>query len=284
MGSYLSTGQNHSGSSQAAAAATTSTITMTPDQIFEEQMKMFNTYFGVKEDPIKLQKHQEEYFRIYKKYTDVYKNDKFVVLMLINDFYEMFECECEYDTNLCGSGSSSGCRIGLDDILSITQLKLNEDTDSNSNSNKKVKMSGFPKKCLPKFQNLLLENKYTIVFAEFHYADTSASGSVECEVVNIIKPNTVGYKDYHKISTSSSTNSNSGKITVFVAMPSGVTVRYTDIPRTDTVKHLKKKITHSYNATYPFYLQYHGKRMSSESSTLESYGVQTNHTLEVVRP
>lgn len=281
MGSYLSTGQNYSGSSQAAATATT--ITMTPDQIFEEQMKMFNTYFGVTENPVKLQKHQEEYFRIYKKYADVYKNDKFVVLMLINDFYEMFECE--YDTDLCGSSPS--CKIGLDDILVITQLKLNEDTDADSNSrhNSKIKMSGFPKKCLPKFQSILLENKYTIVFAEFHYADTSASGSVECEVVNIIKPNTVGYRDYHKISTSSSiSNSSNSKITVFITMPSGVTVRYTDIPRSETVKHLKKKIKNSYNATYPFYLKYHGKRMSSESSTLESYGIQTNHTLEVIRP
>jgi hypothetical protein len=278
MGSYLSTETVASPSYNVVQSGISDEERKEREKIFEEQIRMFNEYFGVKEDPIKLQKHHEEYFKIYKEYSDKYVNDKIVVLMLINDFYEIFE--------------TVDCKVGLDAILEITQLKINENSNADTYPSKKIRMTGFPKRCLPKFKNILLENKYTIIYAEFFYPDVSKTGNIECSVVDVEKPNTLSSsRDYFKIYTNKNDitydmlkKKTNNCINVFVAMPSGVTLRCTDVDLLSSIYDLKLKIRHHYNATYPFYIKYHSRKLQNESLTIEECGIQNNHTIEVVRP
>lgn len=273
MGSYLSTETGVSPNDNNVVK-----LNIDTEQILEEQIRMFNEYFGVKEDPIKLQRHHEEYFRIYKEYSNKFGNDKILVLMLINDFYEIFE--------------TPDCKVGIDNILDITQLKTNDDPNGDRFSSKKIRMTGFPKRCLPKFKNILLGNKYTIVYVEFFYPDVSKTGNTECNVVEVEKPNNLSSsRDYFKIYTNKNDitydmlkKKTNNTINVFVAMPSGVTLRCTDIDLSSTIYDLKLKIKHHYNATYPFYIKYHSKKLHNESLTIEESGIQNNHTVEVIRP
>jgi DNA mismatch repair protein MutS len=118
----------------------------------------------------------KEYLNFHDKYTEIY-GTKTIVIMMCGQFYEIYGVnndEIQVGPNL----------NELSDILNISVARRNKNINEISYDN--YQMMGWPDHSLIKFQNILLNNGYTIVKVD----QVTAPPNPEREVTEIISPST----------------------------------------------------------------------------------------------
>ena len=104
-----------------------------------------------KKDYLKFSKSiHEEYLKLQKYYSNLYSNDKTIVLMQVGSFHEAYSTETEgYDLHK------------LSNILNVIVSKKNKKIKEISKKN--PYMLGFPIVATPKFIKILIENGFHVI-------------------------------------------------------------------------------------------------------------------------